>query len=63
MCMKSGNLQQTMPYLEQSIELLDRYKLSTVSKTFKINLEDQNYVHFEVILSNNVQIFGIMASL
>ena len=37
--------------------------LSTVSKKFKINLEGQNYVHFEVILSRNVNIFGIMASL
>ena len=37
--------------------------LSTVSKNFKINLEGQNYVHFEVILSRNVKIFGTMASL
>ena len=36
---------------------------STVSKKFKINLEGQTYVHFEVILSRNVKIFGIMASL
>ena len=37
--------------------------LATVSKNFKINLEGQNYVHFYVILSRNVKIFGIMASL
>ena len=37
--------------------------VSTVSKKIKINLEGQNYVHFEVILSRNVKIFGIMASL
>ena len=37
-------------------------KVSTVSKKFKINLEGQNYVHFEVILSRNVKIFGIMAT-
>ena len=30
-------------------------KLSTVSKTNKINLEGQNYVHFEVIVSRNVK--------
>ena len=30
---------------------------------FKINLEGQNYVHFEVILSRNIKIFGITASL
>ena len=42
---------------------LDRLKVSTVSKKFKIILEGQNYVHFEVILSRNVKIFGIMASL
>ena len=36
---------------------------ATVSKTFKINLEGQNYVHFYVILSRNVKIFGIMTSL
>ena len=36
--------------------------LSTVSKSFKINL-GQNYVHFEVILSRNVKIFGKVASL
>ena len=39
----------------------------TISKcrkqTFKINLEVQNYVHFEEILSRNVKIFGIMASI
>ena len=35
----------------------------TVSKKCKINLDGQNYVHFEVILSRNVKIFGIMASL
>ena len=35
--------------------------VSTVSKNFKINLEGQNYVHFEVILSRNVKLFGIMA--
>ena len=29
----------------------------------KINLEGQNYVQFEVLLSRNVNIFGIMASL
>ena len=38
-------------------------KLSAVSKKFKINLEGQNYVHFEVTLSRNVKIIGIMASL
>ena len=38
-------------------------EVSTVSKKFKINLEGQNYVHFKVILSKNVKIFGIMASL
>ena len=37
--------------------------VSTVSKKFKINLEGQNYVHFEVILSRNVKTFSIMASL
>ena len=37
--------------------------LATVSKNFKINLEGQNYVYFYVILSRNVNIFGIMASL
>ena len=37
--------------------------VATVSKNFKINLEGQNYVHFYVILSRNVKIFGIMASL
>ena len=37
--------------------------IATVSKNFKINLEGQNYVHFYVILSRNVKIFGIMASL
>ena len=42
---------------------LNRVWLSTVSKKFKINLEVQNCVHFEVILSSNVKIFGIMASL
>ena len=31
------------------------YKLSTVSKKIKINLEGQNYVLFEVILSRNVK--------
>ena len=38
-------------------------EVATVSKNFKINLEGQNYVHFYVILSRNVKIFGIMASL
>ena len=37
--------------------------IATVGKNFKINLEGQNYVHFYVILSRNVKIFGIMASL
>ena len=37
--------------------------ISTVSKKFKINLEGKNDVHFEVILSRNVKIFCIMASL
>ena len=37
--------------------------LATVGKTYKINLEGQNYVHFGVILSRNVKLFGIMASL
>ena len=37
--------------------------VATVSKNFKINSEGQNYVHFYVILSRNVKIFGIMASL
>ena len=37
--------------------------VATVSKRFKINLEGQTYVHFYVILSRNVKIFGIMASL
>ena len=37
--------------------------VATVSKNFKINLEVQNYVHFYIILSRNVKIFGIMASL
>ena len=36
---------------------------SSGSKKFKIDLEGQNYVHFEVILSRNVKIFGITASL
>ena len=40
--------------------LAEWHILSTVSKKFKINLEGQNYVHFEVILSRNVKIFGIM---
>ena len=39
------------------------YYVVTVSKNFNINLEGQNYVHFYVILSRNVKIFGIMASL
>ena len=43
-------------------ERQDQY-LSTVSKQFKVSLEGQSYVHFEVILSRNVKIFGIMASL
>ena len=38
-------------------------QIATVSKNFNINLEGQNYVHFYVILSRNVKIFGIMASL
>ena len=41
------------------------HMISTVSKNKnknKINLTGQNYVHFEVILSRNVKIFGIMAS-
>ena len=38
-------------------------RVSTVGKKIKINLEGQNYVHFEVILSRNVKIFGIMAAL
>ena len=38
-------------------------QLATVSENFNINLEGQNYVHFYVILSRNVKIFGIMASL
>ena len=33
--------------------------LATESKNFKINLEGQNIVHFYVILSRNVKIFGI----
>ena len=37
--------------------------VATVSKNFKINLEGQNCVHFYVILSRNVQIFYVMASL
>ena len=37
--------------------------VSTVSKKFKINLEGQNHMHFEAILSRNVKLFGIMASL
>ena len=37
--------------------------VATVSKKFKIKLEGKNYVHFYVILSRNVKIFGIMASL
>ena len=41
---------------------LVRARVSTVSKKFKINLEGQNYVHFEVILSRNVKMFGIMVS-
>ena len=41
----------------------DKPRVSTVSKYFKINLEGQNYVQFEVILSRNVKIFGIMAAL
>ena len=40
-----------------------RQTVATVSKNFKINLEGQNYVHFYVILSRNVKLFGIMASL
>ena len=38
-------------------------EVATVSKNFKTNLEGQNYVHFYVILSRNVKMFGIMASL
>ena len=38
-------------------------KIATVSKHFKINLEGQIYVRFYIILSRNVKIFGIMASL
>ena len=38
-------------------------RLANVSKNFKISLEGHNYVHFDVILSRNVKIFGIMASL
>ena len=37
--------------------------VATVSKNFKINLEGQNYMHFYLILSRNVKIFGIIASL
>ena len=37
--------------------------VATVSQKFTINLEGQKYVHFYVILSRNVKIFGIMASL
>ena len=39
------------------------YFLTTVSKSFKINLEGQNCVHFDVILSRNVKLFGIMTAL
>ena len=42
---------------------LTNQTVSTGNKNFKINLEGQNYMHFEVILSRNVKIFGIMASL
>ena len=48
--------------LNQS-SISDFSDVATVSKNFKINLEGQNYVHFYVILSRNVKIFGIMASL
>ena len=40
-----------------------RSLVSAVNKNFKINLEGQNYVHFEVMLSRNVKILDIMASL
>ena len=46
--------------------LCDKYHnltIATVSKNFKSNLDGQNYVHFYVILSRNVKIFGIMAAL
>ena len=43
--------------------LADDTSVATVSKNFKIKLEGKNYVHFYVILSRNVKIFGIMASL
>ena len=43
--------------------LLAYLSVATVSRNFKINLAGQNYVHFYVILSRNVKIFVIMASL
>ena len=55
-----------VPLLDRSAPFINDIavsKVATVSKNFKINLEGQNYVHFYLILSRNVKIFGIIASL
>ena len=59
------NLETENRFVPLTKEKKDRSSpcVTTVSKNFKINLEGQNYVHFYVILSRNVKIFGIMASL
>ena len=56
------NTEITSNFLEIKAIFSDLY-LATVSKNFKINLEGQNYLHFYVILSRNVKVLGIMASL
>ena len=57
-------MQVKIPCVQQQPKAYDcGLFVATVSKNFKINLEGQNYVHFYVILSRNVKIFGIMASL
>ena len=55
----------TRAYIARKIDRIKNRRsfVSTVSKKFKINLESQKYVHFEVILFRNVKIFGIMVSL
>ena len=35
--------------------VFEKTSVATVSKNFKISLEGQNYVHFDVILSRNVK--------
>ena len=60
------NTADPVPYILSGflpMEAQIHIKVATVSKNFKINLENQNNVHFDVILSRNVKIFGIMASL